>query len=1052
MLERYYNRFEPTKRWSELLFRAGDGLQSAELNELQAVLKHRIRSVASAVLKDGDIVAGGEIVVNPDTGAVTCATARVYLAGAVHDVPQAQFTIPVTGRVTLGVRLRSLAITEVDDASLRDPAVGTRNYQEPGAGRLVENAAWGFVADHASDGGQGEFYPVTTVIDGVLQNRDRPPAFDGVTQVVARYDFEANGHYIVSGLGVSFLGRSESGKLVFQVKAGVANVSGYKVERVHDERLLTDFDPEIRRVLAEPTVFAPNAQGKMRINLNFAPLHQVVRVQGTRRKTDTITHGVFSGATDTLPDPAVVQVLEVKQGATVYQAGTDYTVAGNVINWAPAGAEPAPGSSYTVTYDYIDQVTPTAIDETGFTVEGLVSGTLVQVDYDWRMPRIDALAIDRQGMIQRIKGVSVEHNPTPPAVPMELLRLCDLSLTWTADAPVRVIASGVRTVPTAEIEAMRADIGRLFDLVARDRLTADINLREPAAKQGVFADTFRDDTQRDMGIEQTAVAVRGTLMAPIAATVLGPYLPQPVTLAHTYRTVLEQTARTGSMKVNPYAAVLPMPARVTLTPSSDFWTEFQTNQLAAVTETIVQGQGNAASVSTTRSTEVVSRVEQAIPTLRPITVAVRAEGFGPNERVRAMRFDGIALTVPNNLAANAQGVVQTQFAIPQNVPAGVKRFEIEGEGGSLGDASFEGRGTRVATTQRERVTITVNRWWWDPLAQTFVLPQAQQIGAVELWFKVRGTKPVTIQIRETLSSVPTRAVLAEARIANAQIQTTGATRIVFPTPVWLQAGVEYALVVLTDDTETELEIAELGKWDSTAQRWVTSQPYQVGVLLSSSNASSWTAHQDKDLAFRLLGVATSEASRSVTLATDVQVSDVTDILVLGQTETPVTGTEVVARLTLEDGRVFRVPVGVTVSLPARYSGKLSAALELAGTNTATPVVHADWQIVVGTLANSASYISRAIPAAASFAARVIAEVFVPGTASVTARVENGQSGQYQQLQVEKAEPVGDGWVEIEWKATGLAGVGADKLTRIKLDINNSPEHRARVRALRAVIT
>jgi hypothetical protein len=1054
MLERYYNRFDPTKRWSELLFRAGDGLQSAELNEIQAVLKHRLRSVASAVLKDGDIVAGGEIVVNPDTGAVTCAAARVYLAGAVHEVPQAQFTIPVTGRVTLGARLRSTVITEVDDASLRDPAVGTRNYQEPGAGRLVETAAWGFVADNASDGGQGEFYPIATVIDGVLQNRDRPPAFDGVTQVIARYDFEANGHYIVSGFGVSFLGRNNDGKLVFQVKAGVANVLGYKVERAHDERLLMDFDPDIRRVLAEPTVFTPNAQGRMRINLNFHPLHQVVRVQGTRRKTANITHGVFSGAADTLPDPAVVQVLEVKQGSTVYQAGTDYTVAGNVINWAPAGAEPAPGSSYTVTYDYIDQVTPTAIDETGFTVEGLVSGTLVQVDYDWRMPRIDALAIDRQGMIQRIKGVSTERNPTPPSVPTELLRLCDLSLTWTADAPVRVIASGVRAVPTAEIEAMRADIGRLFELVARDRLTADISLREPAAKKGIFADTFRDDTQRDMGIEQNAVAVLGTLMAPIAATVLGPYLPQPATLNHTYRTVLEQTARTGSMKVNPYAAVLPMPARVTLTPSSDFWTEFQTNQLAAITETIVQGQGPFVWSSTTRITEEISRVEEAIPTLRPITVAVRAEGFDPNELVRAMRFDGIALAVPNNLRANAQGVVQTQFTIPQNVPAGVKRFEIEGDVGSLGEALFEGRGTRVVINQRERVTTVIRRswWWWDPLAQTFVLPQAQQIGAVELWFKERGTKPVTIQIRETMAGVPTRTVLAEAHIANAQIQTTGATRIVFPTPVWLQAGVEYALVVLTDDTETALEIAELGKWDSANQRWVTSQPYQVGVLLSSSNASTWTAHQDKDLAFRLLGVDTSEASRSVTLATDVQVSDVTDILVLGQIETPVTGTEVVVRLTLENGRVFRVPVGVTVSLPARYSGKLSAALELTGTDTATPVVYADWQIVVGTLANSASYISRAIPAAASFAARVIAEVFAPGTASVTASVETGQPGQYQQLQVEKAEPVGDGWVEIEWKATGLAGVGTDKLTRIRLDIDNNPAHRARVRALRAVIT
>lgn len=48
-------------------------------------------------------------------------------------------------------------------------------------------------------------------------------------------------------------------------------------------------------------------------------------------------------------------------------------------------------------------------------------------------------------------------------------------------------------------------------------------------------------------------------------------------------------------------------------------------------------------------------------------------------------------------------------------------------------------------------------------------------------------------------------------------------------------------------------MAELGKYDAVHERWVTSQPYQVGVLLSSSNASTWTPHQDRDLTFRLLG-------------------------------------------------------------------------------------------------------------------------------------------------------------------------------------------------------
>ena len=1064
MLERYYNFFDPSKRYAELLFRAGDGLQSRELNELQTTINNRLKGVADALLKDGNIVAGGEIVIDADAGRALLAAARIYIKGAVHDVPAAEFAIPTTGEVTLGVRLKETVITELEDPSLREPAVGVRNYQEPGAGRLKVEALWGWAGNGGADVNAGlPFYPVASVVDGVLQNRERPPAFDGVKQMLARYDYDANGHYLVSGLGVRFLGRrSEDGKLTFGLAAGVCNVAGFKVEKPYDDRLALDFDPDIQRVLAEPTVFAPDANGRMRINVNYAPLAQVVRVQGTQRKTVNVTHGVFSGAADTLPDATVVQVLSVKQGATTYQVGQDYTVAGNVINWAPAGSEPAPGSSYSVTYDYIAQVTPTGVDEDGFTVDGFVAGTLVQVDYDWMLPRIDALVIDRDGLVQRIKGVAVERNPNPPAMPADLLRLCDLHLTWRAAQPARVIDSAVRAVPTYELQAMRDDIARLYGMMARDRLTQDITLREPAAKAGVFADPFRDDDLRDAGIAQSAVIVGGALRAPIAVTVLGPYLAQPQMLPFGLTTALEQTTRTGAMKVNPYQAVLPAPVTVTLNPARDFWAEFQTSQAAAITETIVLGEGDSARRTVSRTTEVVSRIETAIPTLRPIAVAVRAAGFGPNEAVSAMRFDGIALSVPTGLKANAQGVVETSFTIPTGIAAGVKRFEIDGAFVSRGEATFEGRGTLVSQTTRERVTTTITRWgervttnitrWpMDPLAQTFTLPDSRQVAAVELWFTVSGARPVTVQIRETSVGMPTRTVLAEGRIESSAIQTTGATRIAFDMPAWLQAGVEYALVVLTDDADTSVAIAELGKWDAANGRWVTSQPYQVGVLLSSSNASTWTAHQDKDLAFRLLGVARSASARSVTVAQDVVVSAATDLLVLGAVELPKSGCGARVRLTLDDGRALSTVLGGTVSLQAPYSGKVQVAVDLTGLPDATPILAPGVQLVVGTLADTADYVSRAIPAKASFTARVIAEVFAPGTASVTAKAEAGSAGSYATLPAVAAEPVGDGWVEIEWRASSLQGVGADKLTRVRLEISNSAAHRALVRNLRAVI-
>jgi hypothetical protein len=72
-----------------------------------------------------------------------------------------------------------------------------------------------------------------------------------------------------------------------------------------------------------------------------------------------VTRDIIKGAAggkDLLPDPNVVAVSLVKQGGTTYVVTTDYTVSGNVIDWAPAGSDPAVGSVYQVTYTFTDNV------------------------------------------------------------------------------------------------------------------------------------------------------------------------------------------------------------------------------------------------------------------------------------------------------------------------------------------------------------------------------------------------------------------------------------------------------------------------------------------------------------------------------------------------------------------------------------------------------------------------------------------------------------------------------------------------------------------------
>jgi len=242
------------------------------------------------------------------------------------------------------------------------------------------------------------------------------------------------------------------------------------------------------------------------------------------------------------------------------------------------------------------------------------------------------------------------------------------------------------------------------------------------------------------------------------------------------------------------------------------------------------------------------------------------------------------------LTANAQGQISGKFRIPANVPAGAKRVAFEGNQGSLGEARFVGEGEIVTRNMRTVNTITRTLQAAtrpvDPLAQTFRLEQGRHVTGLDLAFKVRGSTAnnVVVQIRETTVGIPNDNLVTEGIILGSSISTTGWTKATFTRPTYLEANVEYAIVLLTDDPDHAVAIAQSGKFDSTANQWVTSQAYTVGVFLKSSNASTWTPVQDTDLTFRLYGARFTNTSRTVDLG-DIFQAAVTGISRSGTTAT-----------------------------------------------------------------------------------------------------------------------------------------------------------------------
>ena len=147
----------------------------------------------------------------------------------------------------------------------------------------------------------------------------------------------------------------------------------------------------------------------------------------------------------------------------------------------------------------------------------------------------------------------------------------------------------------------------------------------------------------------------------------------------------------------------------------------------------------------------------------------------------------------------------------------------------------------------------------DPLAQTFTVDQRGGcfLTKVDIFFSQKDSAlPITLEIRTTLNGYPGSRVLPFARVVltPAQVNTSAdastATTFTFPSPVYVQEGVEYAIVLLSDSFNYKVWISQLGEDLVGTDRKISQQPY-LGSLFKSQNASTWTADQLQDLKFKL---------------------------------------------------------------------------------------------------------------------------------------------------------------------------------------------------------
>ena len=343
------------------------------------------------------------------------------------------------------------------------------------------------------------------------------------------------------------------------------------------------------------------------------------------------------------------------------------------------------------------------------------------------------------------------------------------------------------------------------------------------------------------------------------------------------------------------------------------------------------------------------------------------------------------------------------FTVPANQPTGTATLQIIGDQGSTGSATYTA--SHSVTTESRRVVTTVSRYY-DPLAETFSLTEGRYIGGIDLWFTAKGSSRVTVQIRDTLVGYPNKNVLAQATLYPSSIKTNGtATRFTFK-PVWLEADTEYAIVIATDDSTTAVAISEMGQYDSVHRKYVTKQPYQTGVLLSSSNASTWTAHQSMDLTFRLLACKFTETNSEVSLG-GFEANDHTDLLILGQVERVSADTDVEFVVTDSSGKENVIAEDSTVSLQEEMTGNSTLKVRLKGSQQHSPLIYKGVQLLLGKVASTADYVTRAIAAGANTTVRVIYDSYTPGNSSVKVYYQQPDTT-WTLIPLTDASPIGNG--------------------------------------------
>ena len=241
----------------------------------------------------------------------------------------------------------------------------------------------------------------------------------------------------------------------------------------------------------------------------------------------------------------------------------------------------------------------------------------------------------------------------------------------------------------------------------------------------------------------------------------------------------------------------------------------------------------------------------------------------------------------------------------------------------------------------------------DPIAQSFIVdhPNGAWFSSVDLFFKAKDPNiPVNVSIRQMFNGYPTQLVIPGANVnvypADINVSTDGsvATNVKFDYPVYIPAGREASICLISMSDKPELFVSTVGEFDLTnPSSRITKQPHN-GVFFKSANASTWTPEQSRDLKFTLNRCVFSTTPQTVDFINEVNPTQRLKVNPFLFASNP-TGTTVNVRVFQKDHGLHSSGDQVTISgATGTINGVPSANLN--GTHTVSEVELDSYMITV----------------------------------------------------------------------------------------------------------